>query len=162
MRPQNAHPLNNLTKASIKKPLSPTKDTFGQMSSDFQRRVNPQGIVWNLFWILQKMYKALMRLSKKYDAPSQRRFPANEGTLYFLMSRHMTEAGELNLNNSLDHMFSKQGCPQQRNRLLSSDQHVCQILRICKCLCTSTEEFFMMGNSRCAKMVLIGGIVSIN
>ncbi|XP_040050537.2 TRAF-type zinc finger domain-containing protein 1 [Gasterosteus aculeatus] len=42
MRPQNAHPLNNLTKASIKKPLSPTKDTFGQMSSDFQRRVNPQ------------------------------------------------------------------------------------------------------------------------
>ncbi|KAK9522798.1 hypothetical protein VZT92_019243 [Zoarces viviparus] len=42
MRPQTAHPLNNLTKASVKKPLSPTKDAFGQMTSDFQRRINPQ------------------------------------------------------------------------------------------------------------------------
>ncbi|XP_029296313.1 TRAF-type zinc finger domain-containing protein 1 isoform X2 [Cottoperca gobio] len=42
MRPQTAHPLNNLTKASIKKPLSPAKDAFGQMSPDFQMRMNPQ------------------------------------------------------------------------------------------------------------------------
>ncbi|XP_054466610.1 TRAF-type zinc finger domain-containing protein 1 isoform X2 [Anoplopoma fimbria] len=42
MRPQAAHPLNNLTKASVKKTMSPTKDAFGQMSSDFQRRISPQ------------------------------------------------------------------------------------------------------------------------
>lgn len=53
MRPQAAHPLNNLTKASVKKPLSPTNDAFGQMSSDFQRRMNPQGIVWNSIRIFQ-------------------------------------------------------------------------------------------------------------
>ena len=44
MRPQAAHPLNNLTKASVKKPLSPAKDAFGQMSPDFQRRMQHQGI----------------------------------------------------------------------------------------------------------------------
>lgn len=43
MRPQNAHPLNNITKASVKKPLSPGKDAFGQMPSDFQRRTTHQG-----------------------------------------------------------------------------------------------------------------------
>lgn len=36
MRPQAAHPLNNLTKASVKKPLSPGKDTF-------DRRIKHQG-----------------------------------------------------------------------------------------------------------------------
>uniref|UniRef100_UPI0037E8FD8D TRAF-type zinc finger domain-containing protein 1 isoform X1 n=2 Tax=Semicossyphus pulcher TaxID=241346 RepID=UPI0037E8FD8D len=43
MRPQAAHQLNNLTKASLKKPLSPAKDTFGRMSPDFQRRIKHQG-----------------------------------------------------------------------------------------------------------------------
>lgn len=43
MRPQTAHPLNNLTKASVKKPQS--QETFGQMSPDFQRRVKHQGNV---------------------------------------------------------------------------------------------------------------------
>lgn len=45
MRPQTAHPLNNLTKASVKKPVSPAKDAFGQMSPDFQMRMKPQGNV---------------------------------------------------------------------------------------------------------------------
>lgn len=43
MRPQTAHPLNNLTKASVKKPS--TQEAFGQMSPDFQRRVKHQGNV---------------------------------------------------------------------------------------------------------------------
>ncbi|XP_023266439.1 TRAF-type zinc finger domain-containing protein 1 [Seriola lalandi dorsalis] len=42
MRPQTAHPLNNLTKSSVIKPLSPAKDCFGQMSPDFQRRLKHQ------------------------------------------------------------------------------------------------------------------------
>ncbi|KAM9360986.1 TRAF-type zinc finger domain-containing protein 1 [Symphorus nematophorus] len=42
MRPQTSHPLNNLTKASVKKPLSPAKDAFGRMSPDFQRRIKHQ------------------------------------------------------------------------------------------------------------------------
>lgn len=42
MRPQTAHPLNNLTKASVKKTLSPANDTFGQMCPDFQRRIKHQ------------------------------------------------------------------------------------------------------------------------
>ncbi|KAL3063269.1 hypothetical protein OYC64_002943 [Pagothenia borchgrevinki] len=42
MRPQNAHPLNNLTKSSVKKTQSPTNDAFSQMSPDFQMRMNPQ------------------------------------------------------------------------------------------------------------------------
>ncbi|GLD54008.1 TRAF-type zinc finger domain-containing protein 1 isoform X1 [Lates japonicus] len=42
MRPQTAHPLNNITKASVRKPLSPAKDTFGQTSPDFQRRIKHQ------------------------------------------------------------------------------------------------------------------------
>ncbi|XP_074527479.1 TRAF-type zinc finger domain-containing protein 1 isoform X1 [Halichoeres trimaculatus] len=41
MRPQAAHPLNNITKASLKKALSP-KDTFGRISPDFQRRIKHQ------------------------------------------------------------------------------------------------------------------------
>lgn len=42
MRPQTAHPLNNLTKTSVKKPVSPGKDAFGRMSPDFQRTVKHQ------------------------------------------------------------------------------------------------------------------------
>ncbi|XP_071339094.1 TRAF-type zinc finger domain-containing protein 1 [Trachinotus anak] len=42
MRPQTAHPLNNLTKSSIRKPLGPAKDAFGQISPDFQRRIKHQ------------------------------------------------------------------------------------------------------------------------
>ncbi|XP_029366567.1 TRAF-type zinc finger domain-containing protein 1 isoform X2 [Echeneis naucrates] len=42
MRPQTAHPLNNLTKASVRKPVSPGKDCFGQMSPDLQRRIKHQ------------------------------------------------------------------------------------------------------------------------
>ncbi|XP_053276337.1 TRAF-type zinc finger domain-containing protein 1 [Pleuronectes platessa] len=34
MRPQTSHPLNNITKASIRKPLSPDKYAFGQTSPD--------------------------------------------------------------------------------------------------------------------------------
>lgn len=41
MRPQAAHPLNNITKASVKS--DPTKDAFGRMSPDFQRRIKHQG-----------------------------------------------------------------------------------------------------------------------
>ncbi|XP_061842254.1 TRAF-type zinc finger domain-containing protein 1 [Nerophis lumbriciformis] len=41
MRPQTAFPLNNITKASIKK--SSAKDAFGRVSPDFQRRIKPQG-----------------------------------------------------------------------------------------------------------------------
>lgn len=41
MRPQTAHPLNNITKASVKS--SPTKDTFGRISPDFPRRIKHQG-----------------------------------------------------------------------------------------------------------------------
>ncbi|XP_020506374.1 TRAF-type zinc finger domain-containing protein 1 isoform X1 [Labrus bergylta] len=41
MRPQGAHPLNNVTKESLKKPASP-KDTFGQTCTDFQSRINHQ------------------------------------------------------------------------------------------------------------------------
>ncbi|KAM7391971.1 hypothetical protein PAMP_022617 [Pampus punctatissimus] len=41
MRPQTAHPLNNITKASVKS--SPVKDTFGRISPDFQRRIKHQG-----------------------------------------------------------------------------------------------------------------------
>ncbi|XP_035496159.2 TRAF-type zinc finger domain-containing protein 1 isoform X2 [Scophthalmus maximus] len=36
MRPQTANPLNNITKASIRKPLSPAKYTFEQMSVKHQ------------------------------------------------------------------------------------------------------------------------------
>ncbi|XP_045891155.1 TRAF-type zinc finger domain-containing protein 1 isoform X1 [Micropterus dolomieu] len=43
MRPQTAHPLNNLTRTSVKKPLSPGKETFSRMSPDFQGRVKHQG-----------------------------------------------------------------------------------------------------------------------
>nr|XP_046243439.1 TRAF-type zinc finger domain-containing protein 1 isoform X2 [Scatophagus argus] len=42
MRPQTSHPLNNLTRTSVKKPLSPGKDTFGRMSPNFQRRIKHQ------------------------------------------------------------------------------------------------------------------------
>ncbi|KAK2837233.1 hypothetical protein Q5P01_014445 [Channa striata] len=42
MRPQTVHPLNNITKSNVKKPLSPAKDTFGQISPDFQRRIKHQ------------------------------------------------------------------------------------------------------------------------
>lgn len=42
MRSQTAHSLNNITKAAIKKPLSPAKDAFGQISPDFQRRIKHQ------------------------------------------------------------------------------------------------------------------------
>ncbi|XP_029998732.1 TRAF-type zinc finger domain-containing protein 1 [Sphaeramia orbicularis] len=42
MRPQTFHPLNNVTKASVKKPLSLAKDIFGQTSPDFQRRIKHQ------------------------------------------------------------------------------------------------------------------------
>uniref|UniRef100_A0A3P8UAU6 TRAF-type zinc finger domain-containing protein 1 n=1 Tax=Amphiprion percula TaxID=161767 RepID=A0A3P8UAU6_AMPPE len=42
MRPQAGHPLNNIMKPSIKKPLSPAKDAFGQMSPDFQRTIKHQ------------------------------------------------------------------------------------------------------------------------
>ena len=54
MRPQNAHPLNNLTKSSVKKTQSPTNDAFSQMSPDFQMRMNPQGNVYNVFVIMRK------------------------------------------------------------------------------------------------------------
>lgn len=47
MRPQAAHPLNNITKASVKS--DPTKDAFGRMSPDFQRRIKHQGNVQILF-----------------------------------------------------------------------------------------------------------------
>ncbi|CAG5923367.1 unnamed protein product [Menidia menidia] len=40
MRPNNAHPLNNTAKPSIRKPL--TQDAFGQMSPDFQKTTNYQ------------------------------------------------------------------------------------------------------------------------
>lgn len=49
MRPQTAHPLNNLTKAAVRKPLSPSEDCFGQMSPDFQRRIKHQGKCVNCF-----------------------------------------------------------------------------------------------------------------
>lgn len=42
MRPQTVHPLNNITKSNVKKPLSPAEDTFGQ-STDFYRRIKHQG-----------------------------------------------------------------------------------------------------------------------
>ncbi|XP_069577646.1 TRAF-type zinc finger domain-containing protein 1 [Brachyistius frenatus] len=42
MRPQTAHPLNNITKGSVKKPLSAAKDPFGQTSPDFQRTIKNQ------------------------------------------------------------------------------------------------------------------------
>ncbi|XP_040898727.1 TRAF-type zinc finger domain-containing protein 1 [Toxotes jaculatrix] len=42
MRPQTAHPLNNIAKPPVRKPLSPAKDTFGQISPDFQRRIKHQ------------------------------------------------------------------------------------------------------------------------
>ncbi|KAM9858279.1 TRAF-type zinc finger domain-containing protein 1 isoform 1-T2 [Aulostomus maculatus] len=42
MRPPTAFPLNNITKASIKKPLNPANDAFAQMSPDFQRRIKHQ------------------------------------------------------------------------------------------------------------------------
>ncbi|XP_035514033.1 LOW QUALITY PROTEIN: TRAF-type zinc finger domain-containing protein 1 [Morone saxatilis] len=42
MRPQTAHPLNNLTKSSVRKPLSPAKHTFDESSPDFQRRSKQQ------------------------------------------------------------------------------------------------------------------------
>nr|XP_020458220.1 TRAF-type zinc finger domain-containing protein 1 isoform X2 [Monopterus albus] len=44
MRPQTARPLNNITKANIK-PLSPAKDTFGQVSPEVQRRIKHQANV---------------------------------------------------------------------------------------------------------------------
>lgn len=43
MRPQTAHPLNNITKASVGKPLSPGQDAFGQTSPESQRRIKHQG-----------------------------------------------------------------------------------------------------------------------
>lgn len=52
MRPQTAHPLNNLTKASVKKPLSFANDTFGQISPDIPRRIKHQGNVWNVLRIV--------------------------------------------------------------------------------------------------------------
>lgn len=42
MRPQTAHPLNNLTKAAVKKTVSSSKDIFGRTSPDFQRRIKHQ------------------------------------------------------------------------------------------------------------------------
>lgn len=42
MRPQTAHPMNNITKASIKKPLSPARDAFGQISPEFSRQLKNQ------------------------------------------------------------------------------------------------------------------------
>lgn len=42
MRPQSAHPLNNVSKASVKKPLGPAKEAFGQSSPEFQRRIRHQ------------------------------------------------------------------------------------------------------------------------
>lgn len=42
MRPQSAHPLNNVTKASVKKPLSPGREAFGLPSPEFQRRIRHQ------------------------------------------------------------------------------------------------------------------------
>ncbi|XP_077377539.1 TRAF-type zinc finger domain-containing protein 1 isoform X2 [Festucalex cinctus] len=41
MRPQTAFPLNNITKASVKK--NPAKDAFGRTSPDFHRRLKHQG-----------------------------------------------------------------------------------------------------------------------
>ncbi|CAJ1068210.1 TRAF-type zinc finger domain-containing protein 1 [Xyrichtys novacula] len=41
MRPQTSHPLNNVTKVSHKKTLNP-KDSFGQLSPDFSRRLKHQ------------------------------------------------------------------------------------------------------------------------
>lgn len=45
MRPQTVHPLNNITKSNVKKPLGPAEDTFGRMSPDFHRRIKHQGKV---------------------------------------------------------------------------------------------------------------------
>ncbi|XP_068594474.1 TRAF-type zinc finger domain-containing protein 1 [Brachionichthys hirsutus] len=42
MRPQTAHPLNNLTKASVKKPLSSPMDAFGLTSPEFPRTIKHQ------------------------------------------------------------------------------------------------------------------------
>ncbi|XP_026177995.1 TRAF-type zinc finger domain-containing protein 1 isoform X2 [Mastacembelus armatus] len=44
MRPQATQPLNNnnIIKSNVNKPLTPAKDTFGQMSPDFQRRIKHQ------------------------------------------------------------------------------------------------------------------------
>ncbi|XP_029960206.1 TRAF-type zinc finger domain-containing protein 1 isoform X2 [Salarias fasciatus] len=42
LRPQAAHPMNNIAKASIKKPLSPAKDAFGGISPEFPRRIKHQ------------------------------------------------------------------------------------------------------------------------
>ncbi|XP_041856325.1 TRAF-type zinc finger domain-containing protein 1 isoform X2 [Melanotaenia boesemani] len=42
MRPDTLHPLNNTAKPPIKKSLSPSKDTFGQVSPDFPRRIKHQ------------------------------------------------------------------------------------------------------------------------
>ncbi|KAF7669622.1 hypothetical protein LDENG_00166700 [Lucifuga dentata] len=42
MRPQTVHPMNNLTTASVKKPLTPANDTVGRRSPDFPRRIKHQ------------------------------------------------------------------------------------------------------------------------
>lgn len=60
MRPQNAHPLNNLTKSSVKKTQSPANDAFSQMSPDFQMRMNPQGNVYNVFVMRKKSIQTMM------------------------------------------------------------------------------------------------------
>ncbi|KAM4745405.1 TRAF-type zinc finger domain-containing protein 1 [Anableps anableps] len=42
MRTETGHQLNNRTKPSIQKPLSPAENAFGQMATDFQRRIKHQ------------------------------------------------------------------------------------------------------------------------
>ncbi|XP_029915479.1 TRAF-type zinc finger domain-containing protein 1 isoform X2 [Myripristis murdjan] len=42
LRPRTAHPMNNITKASLKKPLIPSKETLGTTSPDLQRRIKHQ------------------------------------------------------------------------------------------------------------------------
>lgn len=43
MRPQTAHPMNNLTKALVKKPQSFASGALGRPSPDFPRRIKHQG-----------------------------------------------------------------------------------------------------------------------
>ncbi|KAM3867499.1 TRAF-type zinc finger domain-containing protein 1 [Diretmus argenteus] len=42
LRPHTTHPMNNITKASFKKPLVPARDIFGRTSPDLQRRIKHQ------------------------------------------------------------------------------------------------------------------------
>lgn len=70
MRPQTTHPLNNLTKASVKKPLSPA----GRMSPDFQRRVKHQADVVEDFRFDSPPGQNLRELQRGYiGLPSQRK-----------------------------------------------------------------------------------------